>query len=346
MKATLKINLTNIRKNWEYLNKLSGKETETSAVLKANAYGLGISEIAPVLWEAGTRSFFVATFEEAIDLHKYLPKNRKIYVLNGYHEIYKSTVDSFSIIPVINSPAQLMSFLKHHSQEKVCLQLDIGMNRLGFQRHELEKFQKTIDSLNLDLIMGHLSCADEPKNPSNKSSLQYFSSRTNTWSRIRRSLSASHGILLGKQYNFQMTRPGIALYGGIRDENLLNTISVELPILQTHDLDPGDGVGYGLTFTAKRKTKVATLFGGYADGIMRSLSQKGNLYHGNEPCPILGRISMDLITVDITRLNIIPEGLTLLGKSQTINDLADMAGSIAHDVLTNLGSRFSRSYTN
>ena len=220
------------------------------------------------------------------------------------------------------------------------------MRRLGFQEKELKEYQKKIQSLNLDLIIGHLSCADDISNPSNKIALQYFKAKTANLPRIKKSIAASHGIFLGKSYNFDITRPGIALYGGVRNQGLSEVISVELPVLQTHDVNPGEGIGYGLTYTARTKRRVATLFGGYADGIMRNLSQKGFVYHDGEPCPILGRVSMDLITVDISHLNTIPKKLSLLGKSQTINDLADTAGTITHEVLTNLGTRFLKSYKN
>ena len=346
MIATLEINLDNIKRNWLYLNKISSKNAKTGVVLKANAYGLGVSKVGPTLWEAGARSFFVATIEEAIELNKYIPKNSKIYTLNGYSERHKRAVDSFSIIPVLNSPKQLSSFLNFHPQKKACLQIDIGMRRLGFQERELKEYQQTIKSLNLDLIIGHLSCADDTNNPSNKLALQYFKAKTATLPRIKKSISASHGIFLGKSYNFDVTRPGIALYGGVRNQGLLEVITVQLPVLQTHDMNPGEGVGYGLTYTTKTTKRVATLFGGYADGIMRNLSQKGFVYYNGEPCPILGRVSMDLITVDISHLKTIPEKLTLLGKSQTINDLADKAGTITHEILTSLGTRFSKSYKN
>ena len=346
MIATLQINLSNIKHNWSYLNKLSGKDTQTSAVLKANAYGLGVREIAPILWEVGAKSFFVATVEEAVELTKYLPKNSTIYTLNGYDDRHKTAVDSHCIIPVLNSPSQLSSFLNNHSRKKACLQIDVGMRRLGFQTNELKQCHQLIKSLNLDLIIGHLSCADDAHNPSNNISLQYFKEKTSHFPNVKRSISASHGILLGQKYNFDVTRPGIALYGGVREKGLLDVINIQLPVLQIHYLEPGEGVGYGLTYIAKDKKKVATLFGGYADGIMRNLSQNGFLYYGKDPCPILGRISMDLITVDITHLRVNPDKLTLLGKQQTINDLADKAGTITHEILTNIGSRFSKSYIN
>ena len=344
MIATVEINLGNIKKNWLYLNSLSSNKTETGAVLKANAYGLGVSKIAPALWEAGAKRFFVATMEEAIELTQYLPKGVRIYTLNGYHKKYKLAVDKFSIIPVLNSPAQIISFLDLHPRNKACLQIDIGMRRLGFQGNEFNQCKHLINSLNLDLVMGHLSCADNKIDISNQIALQYFKEKTKNLPNVDKSLSASHGILLGKLYNFNVTRPGIGLYGGIREKGLLQALTVQLPILQTHYMNPGDKVGYGLTYTAKTKKRVATLSGGYADGIMRRLDQNFSLYHNTDPCPILGRISMDLITVDISHLEQVPENLTLLGGPQTINDWADKAGTISHEILVNLSSRYKKTY--
>ena len=344
MIATVEINLSNIKKNWLYLNSLSTNKTETGAVLKANAYGLGVSKIAPALWEAGAKRFFVATMEEAIELTQYLPKSARIYALNGYHEKYKLAVDRFSIIPVLNSPAQIISFLDYHPKKKACLQIDVGMRRLGVQDNEFDQYKQLIDSLNLDLVIGHLSCADNKIDVSNQIALQYFKEKTKNLPNVDKSLSASHGILLGKLFNFNVTRPGIGLYGGIREKGLVQVLTVQLPILQTHYMNPGDKVGYGLTYTAKTKKRVATLFGGYADGIMRKLDQNFSLYHNEDPCPILGRISMDLITVDISHLEKVPESLTLLGGPQTINDWADIAGTISHEILVNLSSRFKRTY--
>jgi len=346
MIAELEINLSNIKKNWMYLDTLSTKDTETGAVLKADAYSLGVREIAPALWEAGARSFFVATTEEALELNNYLPQNKKIYILNGYNTKYRKAIDSYSFIPVLNTSSQLNSFIDFHPTNKTCLQIDIGMKRLGFQDNELKKYEKIISKLNLDLLIGHLSCADEKENSANGSELLYFNSKTNKLMKFNRSIAASHGIFLGQSYHFNVTRPGIALFGGVREKELLDVVNIKLPVLQSHYLKPYDGVGYGLTYKTKSKKRVATLFGGYADGIIRNLSQKGYLYHNSIPCPILGRISMDLVTVDISHLKTIPKFLNLLGSSQSINDLADKAGTISHEILTSLGSRFLRTYIN
>ena len=346
MTATIKINLKNIKKNWLYLNKLSKKSTETSAVIKANAYGLGAHEIAAALWEVGSRSFFVATIEEAIHINKILPKNRKIYILNGYDIKYKKAFNELDLIPVINSPKQLTSFIEGNKNKSLCIQIDIGMNRLGFQLDQIYKHKDAIKNLNLDLVLGHLTTAIKPKDRFNKIQLNKFIEATINFPFTKKSLAASHGIFISDNYHFDLTRPGIALFGGIRNSNILDVVNIELPVLQTKFLKPGDGIGYGLTYVCKEKKKVATLAGGYADGLTINFSNVGFLYHKKIPCPILGKISMDLVTVDISHLNQEPTKLTFVGQNQSINDLSDIAKTISHEILINFGNRFSRQYVN
>ena len=344
MIGTININLKNLQKNWSYLNKFSNTSTETGAVIKANAYGLGVNEIATALWEVGNRSFFVATVEEGINLNKILPKKKKIYILNGYNEEFKKEFDEFELIPVLNSPKELISLIEYNKFKKVCIQIDIGMNRLGFNRNQLKKYKKAINNLNLDLILGHLSSAIRPKDKSNKSQLVFFKKGISDFPLVRKSLAASHGIFIQKKYHFDLVRPGIALFGGIKNKNIKNVINIELPVLQTHSLNPGEGVGYDLTFICKKRMKIATLAGGYADGLTRNFSNIGFLYYKKIPCPILGNTSMDLVTVDISHLNQVPDKLTFIGKYQTINDLADITKTISHEILLNLGNRFLKNY--
>ena len=346
MTATIKINLSNIKKNWLYLNKLSKRSTETSAVIKANAYGLGAHEIASALWEVGSRSFFVATIEEAIHINKILPMDRKIYILNGYDIKYKKAFNELDLIPVINSPKQLTSFIECNRNKRLCIQIDIGMSRLGFQLDQIYKLKDSFKNLKLELVLGHLTTAINPKNSSNKIQLTKFKEATLNFPLAKKSLAASHGIFINDNYHFDLTRPGIALFGGIRNSNILNVVNIELPVLQTHFLNPGEGIGYGLTYVCKEKKKVATLAGGYADGLTRNFSNVGFLYHNKIPCPILGKISMDLVTVDISHLNQEPDKLTFVGKNQTINDLSDATKTISHEILINFGNRFSRKYVN
>ena len=346
MNPTIEINLKNIKKNWLYLDGLSKKNIETGAVIKANAYGLGSNEVANALWEVGNRSFFVATAEEGIFLNKILPNNRKIYILNGYDKNYKKAFTDFNLIPVLNSPLNLTSFIENNKSNTASIQIDIGMRRLGFRTDELFLYKEVIKKLNLDLILGHLTTAIKPKNISNKKQLNNFKEVITNFPNVRKSLAASHGIFINNNYHFDLTRPGVALFGGIKNKNILNVVNIELPVLQTHYLNVGDGIGYGLTYYSKEKKKVATLAGGYADGLTRNFSNIGYLYHKKIPCPILGRISMDLVTVDITHLKEDPEKLTFIGTEQTINDLSDISNNISHEILINIGNRYTKKYLN
>ena len=346
MNPTIEINLKHIKKNWLYLDGLSKKNIETGAVIKANAYGLGSNEVANALWEVGNRSFFVATAEEGIFLNKILPKNRKIYILNGYDKNYKKAFTDFNLIPVLNSPLNLTSFIENNKSNTASIQIDIGMRRLGFRTDELFLYKEVIKKLNLDLILGHLTTAIKPKSIENKKQLNNFKEVITNFPNVRKSLAASHGIFINNNYHFDLTRPGVALFGGIKNKNILNVVNIELPVLQIHYLNVGDGIGYGLTYYSKEKKKIATLAGGYADGLTRDFSNIGYLYHKKIPCPILGRISMDLVTVDITHLKEDPEKLTFIGTEQTINDLSDISNSISHEILINIGNRYTKKYLN
>ena len=346
MNPTIEINLKNIKKNWLYLDGLSQENIETGAVIKANAYGLGSNEVASALWEVGNRSFFVATAEEGIFLNKILPKNRKIYILNGYDKYYKKAFIDFDLIPVLNSPRNLITFIENNKSSSACIQIDVGMRRMGFKTDELFKYKSIIKKLNLDLVLGHLTTAIQPKNIVNEKQLNKFKEVIKNFPTVRKSLAASHGIFINNNYHFDLTRPGIALFGGIKDKNILNVVNIELPVLQTHFLNVGEGIGYGLTYFSKEKKKVATLAGGYADGLTRNFSNTGFLYHKKIPCPILGKISMDLVTVDITHLKEEPKKLTFIGTEQTINDLSDIANTISHEILINLGNRYTKRYLN
>ena len=251
MNPTIEINLKNIKKNWLYLDGLSKKNIETGAVIKANAYGLGSNEVANALWEVGNRSFFVATAEEGILLNKILPKNRKIYILNGYDKNYKKAFIDFNLIPVLNSPSNLTSFIENNKSNSACIQIDIGMRRLGFRTDELFQYKEIINKLNLDLILGHLTTAIKPKNIANEKQLNKFKEAIINFPTVRRSLAASHGIFINNNYHFDITRPGVALFGGIKDRNILNVVNIELPVLQTHFLNVDEGIGYGLTYFSK-----------------------------------------------------------------------------------------------
>ena len=266
--------------------------------------------------------------------------------MNGYDKNYKKAFTDFNLIPVLNSPLNLTSFIENNKSNTASIQIDIGMRRLGFRTDELFLYKEVIKKLNLDLILGHLTTAIKPKNIANKKQLNNFKEVITNFPNVRKSLAASHGIFINNNYHFDLTRPGVALFGGIKNKNILNVVNIELPVLQTHYVNVGDGIGYGLTYYSKEKKKIATLAGGYADGLTRNFSNIGYLYHKKIPCPILGRISMDLVTVDITHLKEDPEKLTFIGTEQTINDLSEISNNISHEILINIGNRYTKKYLN
>ena len=192
--------------------------------------------------------------------------------------------------------------------------------------------------------MSHLACADEPGHPMNTSQLKTFLEITDGVS-APRSLSATGGILLGPEFHFDMTRPGIGLYGGLPFTDATPVVRLSAPVIQTRELRPGETVGYGNSWTAEGLTRIATISCGYADGLIRAMGASAVVFAGDTPCPAAGRVSMDLITVDITHLDEEPKTLDLLCAEQTVDDLATAAGTIGYEILTSLGPRYDRRVT-
>jgi alanine racemase len=192
--------------------------------------------------------------------------------------------------------------------------------------------------------MSHLACSDDPDHPMNRQQLDQFHLMTDGIS-VPRSLAATGGILLGPEYHFDLTRPGVGLYGGQPFDQAQPVAHLDLPVVQVRDLEVGETVGYGNAWQAERPSKIATVSGGYADGLLRALSGGATLWHGTQPVPLAGRVSMDLITVDVTDLPELPGVLSILSAEQTVDDLAERAGTIGYEILTSLGARYQRRYS-
>jgi alanine racemase len=319
--------------NWKFFADRSAGET--GAVVKADGYGLGANLIAPALAAAGAKTFFVATLGEALSLREQLGGGVVIYVFNGPAPGEGGAYVQAALIPVLNSPAQIGLWdasLPH------ALHVDTGMNRLGLKPRELD----AASGLKPLVVMSHLACASEPIHMKNAVQRKRFVEIAARFPDARKSLAASGGVLLGRDYTFDLTRPGIGLYGGgaLDDGNpsLSVVATLEAPILQVFDLPPGETVGYGATFTASRPIKAATVALGYADGWLRSLSGKGYGHIGGVSCPLLGRVSMDLVTIDISAAPNAREGdlVEFLGPNAKLDDVAASAGAISYEVLTNL----------
>jgi len=333
-------------------------------VVKADAYGLGMAEVAPALARAGCKTFFVATLGEAAELRALL-LDATIYVLGGLLKDTGPVYRALGLRPVLNSAAEVEEWAAFCSAVRAklpaAIHIDSGMNRLGLSADEVASLARAkglLGTFELTLLMSHLACADEPDHAKNETQRKTFDSLRAKLPKAPASLANSAGILLGRAYHYDLVRPGIALYGGKASRTGADRFApvVELSgrILQVRDVPAGETVGYGATRMLKRPSRIATLAVGYADGFFRSLSvadgkQGLQVYLGPHPAPLLGRVSMDLITVDVTD---VPEEharrgafVELIGKQIPAHHLAAHAGTIDYEVLTNLGARARRRYT-
>jgi alanine racemase len=341
--ARLKINLEALAINWRNLD--SRTNCETAAVVKANGYGLDASRVGKALAEAGARNFFVAAAEEGIALRRALGPGPGISVFSGHMNGDAKVLKGFQLTPMLNSIDQMLRHFEALPGHPFGVQLDSGMNRLGMEAGEWAAVREIALSQGPVLLMSHLACADEPDHGMNAFQLKNFRDMTEGCD-LPRSLSATGGLLLGSEYHFDLCRPGIGLYGGAPYDSALPVVTLEVPVIQTRSLAAGETVGYGNAWTAQRDSRVATIAAGYADGLHRALQNAGiQAYVGHVPCPVIGRISMDLITVDVTDLGEDPEVLTLINEDQTVDRMAAAAGTIGYEILTSLGHRYARTFS-
>jgi alanine racemase len=341
--ATLTIDLDAIAANWRRLDRLSGPEVQTAAVVKADAYGLGVTRVARALAQAGARRFFVAYAEEGAVLRQTLGPGPQIAVLSGHMSGDTEMIHDLDLTPMLNSLEQITRHLEALPGHPFGVQLDTGMNRLGVELLEWQAVAPILIEAGPQLLMSHLACADEPDHPQNLAQLEAFHEMTDGTG-VPRSLSATGGILLGPKYHFDLTRPGIGLYGGRPFETAERVVTLSLPVVQIREVEPGETVGYGGSWQAETTSKIATLAGGYADGLIRMLSNTAMLWDDDTPCKLVGRVSMDLITADVTHLEEEPKSLDIIGPYQSVDELADAAGTIGYEILTSLGPRYLRRY--
>ncbi len=341
--ALLTIDLDAIAANWRALDRASASGVQTAAVVKADAYGLGVARVSRTLAEAGARRFFVAAAEEGAAVRQALGPGPQICVLSGHMAGDTEMVADLDLTPILNSLDQITRHLESLPGHSFGVQLDTGMNRLGMEEAEWEAVAPFVLEAGPELLMSHLACADEPDHAMNDIQLASFLAMTDGTG-IARSLAATGGILLGPRYHFDLTRPGIGLYGGRPYEGGARVVTLSLPVIQTRVVQPGEIVGYAAAWQAETVSTIASLAGGYADGLGRMLSNNAVLWDGPTPCPLIGRVSMDTITADITHLPDMPHWLDILGPDQSIDDLADAADTIAYEVLTRFGARLTRRY--
>jgi alanine racemase len=361
--AILTIDLAAIQVNWKTLAARSAP-AECGAAIKGNAYGLGVGPVAKALWQAGCRTYFVARPMEGGELRAILPRDAVIYVLDGLfpgQAEYYAAQDLRPALITIEEAREWTAFGTAYGHALPCaLHVDTGINRLGFSAAALDQLladNALMDRLNLSMLMSHLACADEPGHPLNERQRQAFASVRSRLPGIPASLANSSGIFLGSGYAHDLVRPGIALYGGNPIAPSANpmkpVVQLESTVLQIREVAAGESVGYGATWRAPRATRVAVLGAGYKDGVARSLSSRASngpaqAFIGGRRCPIIGRVSMDMMAIDVTSvpLHLCARGMRaeIIGRNIAIDEAAEWAGTISYELLTRLGQRFTRLY--
>jgi alanine racemase len=359
--GVLTIDLDALVANWRKLEK-TAVPAECSAVIKANAYGCGMEPVARALAKAGCKTFFVATPEEAATARAALP-SAVIYVFNGLiqnnGDAY-AKIDARPVIGDLNELAEWDVFCRHTGWAGgAAIHIDTGMHRLGLTITEAQGLIPRINAGDhgISLVMSHLASAENLHHPMNARQLAAFRAIASEFSGVPASLSNSSGIFLGSPFLFDMVRPGAALYGvnptPEADNPMLPVVELKARVVQIRDVERGESVGYGGNWTARRPTRLAIVSVGYADGYFRAGSSNdgtrgAEVMVAGKRCPVAGRISMDLMAVDVTDLekNAVRRGhpVTLIGEGITVDELAHHFGTIGYEVLTSLGARYARVY--
>ncbi|MBT5414773.1 MAG: alanine racemase [Rhodospirillaceae bacterium] len=356
--SVLEIDLGAIQENYRrLLGVLDG--VPSAAVVKADGYGLGTAQVATALRAAGCRIFFVAHLGEAADLRETLP-DAEIFVLNGALPGAEADFVALDLRPVLNGLGDIERWAALARAEgrvlAAALHLDTGMARLGLPADELDSLADApsrLDGIALRYVMSHLACAEEADNPMNETQRRAFEDVRARLPAAPGCFANSSGVFLGSGFHFDLARPGVALYGANptpgRANPMAGAVRLSAPILQVRAIDPPASVGYGATHKIDRPARIATVAVGYADGYLRSLSSSGRCHLGGYDVAVAGRISMDLITLDVTGVpaEIAHPGaeVEIIGPGQTIDQVAERADTIPYEILTSLGRRYSRVYT-
>jgi alanine racemase len=359
--GVLTIDLDALVANWRKLEK-TAVPAECSAVIKANAYGCGVAPVARALAKAGCKTFFVATAAEGATARAAVP-SATLYVLNGFIQNTGETyakIDARPVIGDLNELAEWDVFCRRTGWAGgVAVHIDTGMQRLGLTVAEAQGLIPRINAGDhgVSLVMSHLACAESLNHPMNARQLAAFRAIASEFSGVPASLSNSSGIFLGSPFQFDMVRPGAALYGvnptPEADNPMLPVVELKARVIQIRDVERGETVGYGGNWSARRPTRLAIISAGYADGYFRAGSSNdgtrgAEVMVAGKRCPVAGRISMDLTAVDITDLekNAVRRGhlVTLIGEGITVDELAHHFGTIGYEVLTSLGARYARVY--
>ena len=363
--AQLSIDLDAIAANWRALTAHLKAGARAGAVVKADAYGLGLAAVAPALLNAGCREFFTASLDEGIELRALLPDCR-IFVFFGPQPGESEELSRHRLTPILNDLGQIELWHSHKNRgatEDAVLQIDTGMSRLGLPPEEVARLvaePERLAGLDIAFVMSHLACAEQAEHPMNEAQLSEFKAALKSLTPVAEaaesSFANSSGIFLGPEFHFDLARPGAALYGLNPTPKMSNPMSevvrLQGKILQVRQVDPPRSVGYGAAHSLTRPSRIATVPVGYADGYLRNVGNQATNqacgYIGGVPMPVVGRVSMDMITLDVTEIP--PEHaqpgtpVDLIGGSHPVDALATEAGTIGYEILTSLGRRYRRSY--
>jgi alanine racemase len=350
--ATLDVDLAAVASNYRWFARRAGSAA-CAACVKADAYGLGLAPVAHTLWQAGCREYFVASVGEGAALRARLP-DALIYVLNGYLPAELTTLRAARLLPVLNDPTQVAAFeVDFPAGTPAALQIDSGMTRLGLDTSDLPALgARWRQPGAIALLLSHLACAEDPDHPLNHRQRERFAAAWQALGRPRASLANSSGVLLGPDWHFDLVRPGAGLYGlnpqPARPNPLRPVVRLHAPVLQVRDIHEDTSVGYGASYRMRAPGRIATVACGYADGYPRAASNRGQALIDGRRVPLIGRLSMDLLMLDVSAL---PPGtprpgddVELLGADYDLDALAAAAGTIGYELLTHLGRLCRRRY--
>ena len=350
-KAT--IDLGAVKSNYRTMARLVGTNVITSAVVKSDAYGLGAVRISQALYAEGGRNFWTAYLIEALEIRKVLPLDANIYYLQGFQKSDIIVAKEHKVTPVINSIDDFKDVIGNDVE--FVIHIDSGLSRLGMRPEEVDEILPNLENEKIAYVISHLACSDEKDHPFNQRQKESFDKslkKIRSKIDVKAGISATGGALLGRNYSFDMVRAGAFLYGIDTGSEVKpkNVLTLEVPVLQKYKLPAGNSVGYGATYTTTKETTIAVVSIGYADGVKRSLSNRGviGFYSGEKfyRAPIIGNISMDLLACDVSD---IPASVTEVGvnayvlcNDYSINDMAIDAGVIPYEVLTSINMRSKR----
>lgn len=353
--ALLTIDRDAIAHNYRIIRQKLSPKTSIASVVKTDSYGLGMEHIHAVLEQEGCGLYFVATPDEAMALRRLTA--HPVAVLGGVFADLENDYIRHDLTPVLNSLEEIKRWQEAARQKNAALpaivHFDTGMNRLGLDAKETETLlqePQRLNGLDVKIVMSHFACADEKSHPKTTEQQRLFSRIAAHFPKAKKSLASSSGIFRSPDYHHDIVRPGMALYGLNPTPETGNpmrpVVTLETRILQVRNARKDETVGYGATHQFDKDTVLATIALGYGDGIFRSLGNRGTFYYKGSPCPVVGRISMDLVTVDMGKNNPQPgEMIEIIGPHQSVDQLATAAETIGYEILTALGSRYRRLYT-